>query len=135
MEPDTGSSDRTTNQIVKRWTLNTYTLVPGDFKYGMVTSLTTSWNVVRPSTAHPKDEMDSLLRGRVDLHAQSADAVRIQRKLSGPRVLYCGDLQFAREVFAARYLSGDFTTFSQDGSRGLAVLGGRCWKGGASGRV
>jgi serine phosphatase RsbU (regulator of sigma subunit) len=113
--------------------LNTYTLVPGDFKYGTVTSLTTSWNVVRPSTGPPKDEMDSLLRERVDLHAQIADAVQIQRKLSGPRVLHRGDLQFAREVFAARYLSGDFTTFSQDGSRVLAVLGDIAGKGVAAG--
>ena len=113
--------------------MNTYTLVPGDFKYGMVTSLTTSWNVVRPSTAPPNDEMDLLLRERVDLHAQIADAVQIQRKLSGPRVLHCGDLQFAREVFAARYLSGDFTTFSQDGSRVLAVLGDIAGKGVAAG--
>ena len=113
--------------------MNTYTLVPGDFKYGMVTSLTTSWNVVRPSTPHSKDEMDSLLRERVDLHAQISDAVQIQRKLSGPRVLHCGDLQFAREVFAARYLSGDFTTFSQDGSRVLAVLGDIAGKGVAAG--
>jgi serine phosphatase RsbU (regulator of sigma subunit) len=77
--------------------------------------------------------MDSLLRERVDLHAQIADAVQIQRKLSGPRVLHCGDLQFAREVFAARYLSGDFTTFSQDGSRVLAVLGDIAGKGVAAG--
>jgi serine phosphatase RsbU (regulator of sigma subunit) len=116
-----------------RWTLNTYTLVPGDFKYGMVTSLTTSWNVVRPSTSPSKDEMDSLLRERVDLHAQISDAVQIQRKLSGPRVLRCGDLQFAREVFAARYLSGDFSTFSQEGSRVLAVLGDIAGKGVAAG--
>jgi sigma-B regulation protein RsbU (phosphoserine phosphatase) len=73
--------------------------------------------------------MDSLLRERVDLHAQIADAVQIQRKLSGPRVLHRGDLQFAREVFAARYLSGDFTTFSQEGSRVLAVLGDIAGKG------
>ena len=61
------------------------------------------------------------------------DAVQIQRKLSGPRVLHCGDLQFASEVFAARYLSGDFTTFSQDGSRVLAVLGDIAGKGVAAG--
>jgi serine phosphatase RsbU (regulator of sigma subunit) len=113
--------------------LNTYTLVPGDFKHGMATSLTTSWNVVRPSTSTSKDEMDSLLRERVDLHAQISDAVQIQRKLSGPRVLQCGDLQFAREVFAARYLSGDFTTFLQEGSRVLAVLGDIAGKGVAAG--
>ena len=109
--------------------MNTYTVVPDGFKHGMVTSLTTSWNVVRPSASPSKDEMDSLLRERVDLHAQIADVVQIQRKLSGPRVLHRGDLQFAREVFAARYLSGDFTTFSQEGSRVLAVLGDIAGKG------
>jgi serine phosphatase RsbU (regulator of sigma subunit) len=117
--------------------LNTYSLVPGDINGGMVTSLMTSSitssSVVRPSTAPSRDELDLFLRERVDLHAQLFDAVQIQRKLSGPRVLRCGDLQFAREVFAARYLSGDFTTFSQDGSRVLAVLGDIAGKGVAAG--
>src|SRR5271155_2198825 len=120
-----------------RWTLNTYSVVPGVFKYGMVTSLMTSSitssSAVRPSTSPTNDELDLLQRERVDLHAQLFDAVQIQRKLSGPRVLRCGDLQFAREVFAARYLSGDFTTFSQDGSKVLAVLGDIAGKGVAAG--
>src|ERR1700678_1205752 len=116
-----------------RWILNTYTVVPGDFKYGTFTSLMTSSSAVRPSTAPSKDGIDLLLRERFDLHAQLFDAVQIQRKLSGPRVLHCGDVQFAREVFAARYLSGDFTTFSQDGSRVLAVLGDIAGKGVAAG--
>jgi serine phosphatase RsbU (regulator of sigma subunit) len=113
--------------------LNTYTVVPVDFKYGtftsFMTSSMTSSNALRPSTAASKDGIDLLMRERFDLHAQLFDAVQIQRKLSGPRVLRCGDLQFAREVFAARYLSGDFTTFSQDGSRVLAVLGDIAGKG------
>jgi serine phosphatase RsbU (regulator of sigma subunit) len=75
----------------------------------------------------------SLLRERIDLHAQLFDAVQIQRKLSGPRVLRYGDMQFASEVFAARFLSGDFTTFSQDGSKVLAVLGDIAGKGVAAG--
>ena len=66
--------------------------------------------------------MDSLRREKLDLHSQLFEAAQIQRKLSGPRVLRHGDLQFASEVFAARFLSGDFTTFSQDGSKVLAVL-------------
>jgi sigma-B regulation protein RsbU (phosphoserine phosphatase) len=87
-----------------------------------------------PSSAvPPQDDMYSLLRERIDLRAQLFDAVQIQRKLSGPRVLSYGDLQFASEVFAARYLSGDFTTFSQDGSRVLAVLGDIAGKGVAAG--
>jgi sigma-B regulation protein RsbU (phosphoserine phosphatase) len=93
----------------------------------------TEWSVVRPSTTPAKEELDLLRRERVDLHAQLFDAVQIQRKLSGPRVLQCGDLQFAREVFAARYLSGDFTMFSQDGDRVLAVLGDIAGKGVAAG--
>src|ERR1700678_4669132 len=87
-----------------------------------------------PSSSVPlEDDVYSLLQERVDLHSQLFDAVQIQRKLSGPRVLRCGDVQFAREVFAARYLSGDFTTFSQDGSRVLAVLGDIAGKGVAAG--
>jgi sigma-B regulation protein RsbU (phosphoserine phosphatase) len=77
--------------------------------------------------------MYSLLRERIDLHAQLFDAVQIQRKLSGPRGLRRGDLQFASEVFAARFLSGDFTTLSQDGSKVLAVLGDIAGKGVAAG--
>src|SRR3984885_337417 len=69
----------------------------------------------------------------MDLHTQLSDAVQIQRKLSGPRMLRCGEWQFAREVFAARYLSGDFTTFTQDGSKVLAVLGDIAGKGVAAG--
>jgi sigma-B regulation protein RsbU (phosphoserine phosphatase) len=89
--------------------------------------------VARPSAAPSRDELDLLQRERTDLHAQIADAVQIQRKLSGPRTLRSGEVQFAREVFAARYLSGDFTTFSQDGSRVLAVLGDIAGKGVAAG--
>jgi sigma-B regulation protein RsbU (phosphoserine phosphatase) len=85
------------------------------------------------STVRPADDVYSLLRERIDLHAQLSDAIQIQRKLSGPRVLRCSDWQFASEVFAARFLSGDFTTFSQDGSRVLAVLGDIAGKGVAAG--
>jgi serine phosphatase RsbU (regulator of sigma subunit) len=85
------------------------------------------------SSAPREDDVYSLLRERIDLHAQLFDAVQIQRKLSGPRVLRSGDLQFASEVFAARFLSGDFATFMQDGSKVLAVLGDIAGKGVAAG--
>ena len=122
--------------------LNTYRVVPVDFEVWdigphhngtTVHSVSTVESTVPSSTAPPQDDVDSLLRERVDLHAQLFDAVQIQRKLSGPRVLRCGDLQFASEVFAARFLSGDFTTFSQDGSKVLAVLGDIAGKGVAAG--
>jgi sigma-B regulation protein RsbU (phosphoserine phosphatase) len=80
-----------------------------------------------------QEDVYSLLRERADLHAQVFDAAQIQRKLSGPRMLRVGDLQFASEVFAARFLSGDFTTLSQSGSRVLSVLGDIAGKGIAAG--
>ncbi len=128
--------------------MNTYRVVPFDSQYGsahqngntlqylfqpLIQSLVMSSIEVPSSTAPLKDDVYSLLRERMDLHAQLFDAVQIQRKLSGPRVLRCGDLQFASEVFAARFLAGDFTTFSQDGSKVLAVLGDIAGKGVAAG--
>jgi serine phosphatase RsbU (regulator of sigma subunit) len=123
--------------------LNTYRVVPFDSKYGTigpnhngntVRSLLQPFVVPAPVPAPPpQDDVYSLLRERIDLHAQLSDAIQIQRKLSGPRLLRFGDWQFASEVFAARFLSGDFTTFSQDGSRVLAVLGDIAGKGVAAG--
>jgi serine phosphatase RsbU (regulator of sigma subunit) len=126
--------------------LNTYRVVPFDSKYGTTgphhNGTTVQFpfqpsvmsTIVAPSsTVPPQDDVYSLLRERMDLHAQLSDAVQIQRKLSGPRVLRCGEWQFASEVFAARFLSGDFTTFSQDGSKVLAVLGDIAGKGVAAG--
>jgi serine phosphatase RsbU (regulator of sigma subunit) len=124
--------------------LNTYRVVPFDSKYAgphqngttvrpQLQPTVMSTIVVPTSTAPPQDDVYTLLRERMDLHTQLSDAVQIQRKLSGPRVLRCGELQFAREVFAARYLSGDFTTFTQDGSKVLAVLGDIAGKGVAAG--
>src|SRR5271167_3282242 len=81
----------------------------------------------------PHDEMDSLLRERLDLHAELFEAAQIQRKLSGPRVLRHGDMQFASEVFAAHYLSGDFAVLSPNGSKVLATLGDIAGKGFAAG--
>jgi serine phosphatase RsbU (regulator of sigma subunit) len=128
--------------------LNTYRVVPFDSQYGsayqngntlqfsfksLFQPLVISSTEVPSSTAPLKEDVYSLLRERMDLHAQLFDAVQIQRKLSGPRLLRCGDLQFASEVFAARFLAGDFTTFSQDGSKVLAVLGDIAGKGVAAG--
>ena len=126
--------------------LNTYRVVPFDSQYGssgthhngrtiqsLFQSQVLSSTVAPSSTAPLQDDVHLLLRERMDLRAQLFDAVQIQRKLSGPRALRYGDLQFASEVFAARFLSGDFTTFSQDGSKVLAVLGDIAGKGVAAG--
>ena len=126
--------------------LNTYRVVPFDSKYGtpgphhngttvrpLLQPLVMPSIVAPSTTGQPQDDVYSLLRERMDLHTQLSDAVQIQRKLSGPRMLRCGEWEFAREVFAARFLSGDFATFSQDGTKVLAVLGDIAGKGVAAG--
>ena len=80
-----------------------------------------------------REEMDALAQERLELHAQLFEAAQIQRKLSGPRSLHCGSMEFASEVFAAQYLSGDFAVLSQNGSRVLATLGDIAGKGLAAG--
>jgi serine phosphatase RsbU (regulator of sigma subunit) len=77
--------------------------------------------------------MDVLLQERLDLHSQLFEAAQIQRKLSGSRELRHGCLQFSSEVFAVRFLSGDFTMFSQNGSKVLATHGDIAGKGIAAG--
>src|SRR6202051_3856708 len=86
-----------------------------------------------PSSAPPRDEVDSLLREKLDLHSELFEAAQIQRKLSGPREFRQGSLQFASEVFAARFLSGDFTTFLKSGSKVLVTHGDIAGKGVAAG--
>ena len=83
--------------------------------------------------APQQDEVDLFLKERRELHAELFEAAQIQRKLSGPRALHHGSVQFASEVFAAHYLSGDFTVLSQNGSRVLATLGDIAGKGFAAG--
>jgi serine phosphatase RsbU (regulator of sigma subunit) len=86
-----------------------------------------------PSNVLLQDERDSLLREKLDLHSQLFEAAQIQRKLSGPREFRRGCLQFASEVFAARFLPGDFTSFLQSGSKVLVAHGDIAGKGVAAG--
>ncbi|MBB5318410.1 PP2C family protein-serine/threonine phosphatase [Tunturibacter empetritectus] len=86
-----------------------------------------------PSSVPLADERDSLLQEKLDLHLQLFEAAQIQRKLSGPRELRRGCLQFASEVFAARFLAGDFTSFLQSGSKVLVAHGDIAGKGVAAG--
>lgn len=80
-----------------------------------------------------QERIDALLHERLDLHGQLFEAAQIQRKLSGPRTLRHGTMQFASEVFAAHYLSGDFVALSHVGGKVLAVLGDIAGKGFAAG--
>ena len=85
------------------------------------------------ASVRAQEEIDLLLQERLELHAQLFEAAQIHRKLSGPRALRFRDMQFASEVFAARYLPGDFTMLSQTGSKVFTALGDIAGKGFAAG--
>jgi serine phosphatase RsbU (regulator of sigma subunit) len=80
-----------------------------------------------------QEELSALRREKLDLHSQLFEAAQIQRKLSGARELRHGSLQISSDVFAASFLSGDFTMFSQSGSKVLAAHGDIAGKGVAAG--
>jgi serine phosphatase RsbU (regulator of sigma subunit) len=80
-----------------------------------------------------QEQMDAMLQEKLALHAELFQAAQIQRKLSGPRTLQQGNMQFASEVFAAHYLSGDFVVVSQDGPQVLTTVGDIAGKGFAAG--
>ena len=86
-----------------------------------------------PTNSVLQNEVNSLQREKLDLYSQLFEAGQIQRKLSGSRELRHGCLQFASEVFAARFLSGDFTMFLQHSSKVFAVHGDIAGKGIAAG--
>jgi serine phosphatase RsbU (regulator of sigma subunit) len=105
----------------------------GSRNYSMLQSSTVTPIPPPPSSVPLQEERDSLLREKLDLHSQLFEAAQIQRKLSGPRELRRGSLRFASEVFAARFLSGDFTSFLQSGSKVLVAHGDIAGKGVAAG--
>jgi serine phosphatase RsbU (regulator of sigma subunit) len=132
----------TTIRIETRWILNAEGFFPGsegDLQTnGGRQNHAKFQTAIRPPMPPPlnarlQEEVDSLQRERLDLHAQLFEAAQIQRKLSGPRELRHDNLQFASEVFAARFLSGDFTTFLQSGSKVLVAHGDIAGKGVAAG--
>src|SRR5271170_287580 len=119
------------------WTLSGETMLPEmNAKWGADSkrrSRNTSSIASPPSNLLLQKEVDALLQEKLDLYSQLFEAGQIQRKLSGARELHHGCLQFASEVFAARFLSGDFTMFLQHGSRVLATHGDIAGKGVAAG--
>src|ERR1700760_3012623 len=120
-----------------RWILNTENLSPNSNvkirSRGEHRDHAVPPSIMPSITQQDKDEIESLRREKLDLHAQLFEAGQIQRKLSGARELRHGCLQFASEVFAARFLSGDFTMFLQRGSKVLAAHGDIAGKGIAAG--
>jgi serine phosphatase RsbU (regulator of sigma subunit) len=136
-----GSSVKSTIRIEKGWIMNHGQTLPRNEsrfrtkrEHGILpSSIVPPISPPTPPSVLLQNEVDSLTREKLDLHSQLFEAEQIQRKLSGPRELRHGCLQFASEVFAARFLSGDFTTFLQSDSKVLMAHGDIAGKGVAAG--
>jgi serine phosphatase RsbU (regulator of sigma subunit) len=68
-----------------------------------------------------------------DLHTALFEAAQVHRRICAPRLVRCGDFEIASEVFAVRYLPGDFFTTEQTTGGLILALGDVCGKGLAAG--
>jgi serine phosphatase RsbU (regulator of sigma subunit) len=68
-----------------------------------------------------------------DLHAALFEAAQVHRRLCAPRLVRYGDFEIASEIFAVRYLPGDFFTIEETGGGLILALGDVCGKGLAAG--
>jgi sigma-B regulation protein RsbU (phosphoserine phosphatase) len=78
-------------------------------------------------------KLATLQKDYADLHTALFEAAQVHRHLCAPRRVECGDFEIASEVFAVRYLPGDF--FAVEAARGglILALGDVCGKGLAAG--
>lgn len=68
-----------------------------------------------------------------DLHTALCEAAQVHRRLCAPRLMHYGDFCVASEIFAVRYLPGDFFTAEETGGGLILALGDVCGKGLAAG--
>ena len=68
-----------------------------------------------------------------DLHTALFEAAQVHRHLCAPRLVRCGDFEIASEIFAVRYLPGDFFTIEETSGGLILALGDVCGKGLAAG--
>ncbi len=102
-------------------------------------------NVVRMSPPQPvrpngpvhqrelKRKLATLQRDYADLHAALFEAAQVHRHLCAPRLVRSGPFEIASEIFAVRYLPGDFFTVEAADGGLLLALGDVCGKGLAAG--
>src|SRR5262249_59991634 len=68
-----------------------------------------------------------------DLHTALFEAAQVHRQLCAPRLVRSGSFEIASEIFAVRYLPGDFFTVEQTNGGLILALGDVCGKGLAAG--
>jgi serine phosphatase RsbU (regulator of sigma subunit) len=75
----------------------------------------------------------ALQKEYADLHTALSEGSLVHRHLCAPRLVRHGDVEIASEIFAVRYLPGDFFTIEEAGGGVIIALGDVCGKGLAAG--
>jgi serine phosphatase RsbU (regulator of sigma subunit) len=78
-------------------------------------------------------KLAALQKDYADLHAALFEAAQVHRRLCAPRLVRHGDFDIASEIFAVRYLPGDFFTLEETSGGTILALGDICGKGLAAG--
>jgi len=78
-------------------------------------------------------KLAALQRDYTDLHAALFEAAQAHRRLCAPRLVRHGSFEIASEIFAVRYMPGDFFTIQEAGGAVILALGDICGKGLAAG--
>ena len=78
-------------------------------------------------------KLAALEKDYTELHAALFEAEQVYRRLCAPHLVRHGDLEIASEIFAVRYLPGDFFTVEEASGGIIFALGDICGKGLAAG--
>jgi len=111
------------------------------FKGGLATGLAVDVRVSPPrqNSGNPALEreldlkFEALQKDYADLHAALFEAAQAHRRLCAPRLVRRDDFEIASEIFAVRYLPGDFFTVEETSSGVFLALGDICGHGLAAG--
>src|SRR5262245_30580864 len=112
------------------------------FNGGLATAPAVDVQVSPPSSQNSGDpalqrelelRLEALQKDYADLHAALFEAAQAHRRLCAPRLISRGDFEIASEIFAVRYLPGDFFTLEEAGGGLILALGDICGHGLAAG--
>jgi sigma-B regulation protein RsbU (phosphoserine phosphatase) len=78
-------------------------------------------------------KLAALQKDYADLHTALFEAAQVYRRLCAPRLVRHDDFEIASEIFAGRYLPGDFFTVEAADGVAILALGDICGKGLAAG--
>lgn len=74
-------------------------------------------------------KLATLQRDYAELHTALFEAGQVHRHLCAPRLVRCGGFEIASEIFAVRFLPGDFFTVEEASGGAILALGDVCGKG------